>query len=263
MLDVVETFAIARDSEAAELPTRIMTVGKPLNVGPSRADEQAVNEKLAAVREHEVHVVALAMSDDERASRLSNVLAGLECEVLVIEQIESVIDVVGDDRPFIVIVDDEQDSWLRKVSDLVHRRPNARPLAFGHIESPEGMLAAVNAGVAGFVPPGADDVAIARTIRAVIDGGVAIPRGLVATLVEEVRRGRGRSMQTADGQQVELTEREWQIVQLLLQRRTTREIAEKLYVSVGTVRSHISALGRKLGAEDRRDLVRSLEAHRG
>jgi DNA-binding CsgD family transcriptional regulator len=45
----------------------------------------------------------------------------------------------------------------------------------------------------------------------------------------------------------------------MLQRRSTREIADALYVSVGTVRSHVSALMHKVGAVDRDDLITMVE----
>ena len=56
-----------------------------------------------------------------------------------------------------------------------------------------------------------------------------------------------------------MTDREWEIMQLMLQRRSTREIADALYVSVGTVRSHVSALMHKVGAVDRDDLITIVE----
>ena len=65
-------------------------------------------------------------------------------------------------------------------------------------------------------------------------------------------------MNTAAGP-IDVTHREWEIMQLMLQRRSTREIADALYVSVGTVRSHVSALMHKVGAVDRDDLITMVE----
>jgi DNA-binding CsgD family transcriptional regulator len=65
-------------------------------------------------------------------------------------------------------------------------------------------------------------------------------------------------MMTAAGP-IDVTDREWEIMQLMLQRRTTREIADALFVSVGTVRSHVAALVHKVGAVDRDDLIAIVE----
>jgi DNA-binding NarL/FixJ family response regulator len=207
-------------------------------------------------------IVVVAVSDANRGARLATELASRHCEVAVATCIAAIADVAVDDRSVVAIVDGASSEWLRECSDLLRRRPTVLLLALMEPEAPGELLAAVSAGIGGFVTPDASAEAIARTVRALIDTGVAIPRGLIPSLVDEVRRGRGRSVSTALGP-VDVTDREWEILQLLLQRRSTREIAELLFVSVGTVRSHVSALGRKLGAVDREDTIRLLEQRRG
>ena len=83
---------------------------------------------------------------------------------------------------------------------------------------------------------------------------MAIPRAFMSPLVDEVRRGRGRAVRTAAGV-VLVTDREWEILQMLIQGRSTREMSDALFVSVGTVRSHVSTLLKKIGAVDRDDAV--------
>ena len=61
------------------------------------------------------------------------------------------------------------------------------------------------------------------------------------------------------GGRVEVTDREWEILELLIEGRSTREMADKLYISVGTVRSHVSILLKKLGAVDREDAVQLIK----
>jgi DNA-binding NarL/FixJ family response regulator len=204
----------------------------------------------------------VALPAGELLDQLIDSLSAHGFAVVVAPTIDHVAEKFERDEPFVAIVDDSSAGWLREVSDLLHERPNARPLALVDVESPAELLAAVGAGATGFVSPRADIVAILRTVREVFERGAAIPRGLVPTLVDEVRRGRGRSVTTAAGS-IDVTEREWEILLLLLQRRSTREIAEMLFVSVGTVRTHISALVRKLGATDREDTIRLLERRHG
>lgn len=62
---------------------------------------------------------------------------------------------------------------------------------------------------------------------------------------------------------VDVTDREWEVLLLLMQRRSTQQMAEALFVSVGTVRSHVSALLHKLGAVDRDDAVAMVSRSRG
>lgn len=158
----------------------------------------------------------------------------------------------------IAVLDDGHDDWLRAVSDLVGERPGIRPVMLASMDGAEEFLAAVTAGVAGFCSPDADIAAIVRTIESVRESGVAIPRDMVPPLVDHVRHGRGHRVETAAGA-IDVTDREWEILQLLIQRRSTREMADTLFVSAGTVRSHVSTLLKKLGAVDREDAIAMVE----
>jgi two-component system response regulator DesR len=165
---------------------------------------------------------------------------------------------VSDEALLVLVLDDSQRGWLRVVTDLVQLRPAVRPVVLSDISNPDEFLAAVMAGVGGFCRTDASVDAIVRTVQSVYDSGVAIPRDMVGPLVDHVRHGRGHRMMTAAGP-IDVTDREWEIMQLMLQRRTTREIADALFVSVGTVRSHVAALVHKVGAVDRDDLISIVE----
>ena len=97
------------------------------------------------------------------------------------------------------------------------------------IDNADEFLAALAGGVAGFCRSDASVDAIVRTIQSVQVSGVAIPRDMVIPLVAQVRHGRGHRMNTVAGP-IDVTDREWEIMQLMLQRLTTREIASALYV---------------------------------
>lgn len=165
---------------------------------------------------------------------------------------------VADDESPVLLIDDRSPDWLRVTVDLVRRRPDVRPVVLAEIESPDEFLVALTGGVCGFCRSDAGVDAIVRTVRSVCESGVAIPRDMVGPLVALARHGRGHRMNTIAGP-IDVTDREWEIMQLVLQRRTTREIADALFVSTGTVRSHLSALMHKVGAVDRDDLIAMVE----
>ena len=127
-------------------------------------------------------------------------------------------------------------------------------MLLAQIDNPDVFLCAVMAGVVGFCRPDSSVDAIIRTIKSVCESGMAIPRDMVEPLVEHMRQGRGHQVQTATGK-VDVTDREWEILLLLMQRRSTKEMAETMFVSQATVRSHVSMLLKKLGAVDREDAI--------
>lgn len=202
--------------------------------------------------------VLVCIGRPEASDGLVPALEDAGYEVTAVERLAEAAERVEPGETVVIIVDDHHDGWLRLVSDLVNARSTARPLLLADLDEPEAFLAAVSAGVAGFCRPDASADAIVRSVAAVWESGASIPRDLVTSLVDEVRHGRGHRVRTAVGE-IEVTDREWQILQMLLQRRSTREIAESLFVSVGTVRSHVSTLLRKLGAVDREDAISLIE----
>lgn len=178
-------------------------------------------------------------------------------EVAACDALDRVVEFV-DESPMVLVFDPSVDGWLGSIARLTEAHPTLAPLLVAELGGPDAFLSALSAGVVGFCPPDVSEDALVRTVESMLDSGVAIPRRFVPPLVEVVRRGPGRMIRTAAGS-IEVTEREWEILQLLVQRRSTREMAEHLYVSVGTVRSHVSTLLRKLGAVDRDDAVAMLE----
>lgn len=206
-----------------------------------------------------LRVVVLASLD--RSTEIVAALRTAGFDVDVAADVPGMAEVVGRDEVFVSVADNAGPHWVREMSDLVRHRPGARPLVLADLDGPEEILAALGVGVAGFVPPTASTGAIVRSVRSIFLSGITIPRSMVPVLVDAVRNGHGHSVDTPTGP-IDLTSREWEILQLLLQRRTTREMAAALFVSVGTVRSHVSAVLRKVGAEDRDDVVRLIEQSR-
>jgi DNA-binding NarL/FixJ family response regulator len=116
------------------------------------------------------------------------------------------------------------------------------------------VMAAVQAGASGFCAPDAPIEAIMRTINDVVSYGAAIPRCHAGTLVAQLRHGRNRVFWES-GSEVEITQREWDVLSRLCLRMSTAAISQDLYVSTATVRSHVKALVAKFGVHDRDALV--------
>jgi DNA-binding NarL/FixJ family response regulator len=159
-----------------------------------------------------------------------------------------------DDGRVVVVVHDGIDQWRSIVMGLIRHRPMARVVLLGSVDDPDEFLSLLTAGVAGLCRADADLEAIVRTIESVQEAGVAVPRSFVGALVEELRHRRTRRVASAAGP-VEVSEREFEVLELMIVGCTTREIADQLFVSVGTIRSHIAAVVKKLGAIDREAAV--------
>jgi DNA-binding NarL/FixJ family response regulator len=124
----------------------------------------------------------------------------------------------------------------------------------------EEFIAAVRAGAVGYLPEGVDPARLPHVIRSLMRGEAAVPRAFVPRLIDELRgrEGRRRHLELHERRSVELTTREWDVVDLLRKDLSTRSIAELLGISAVTVRRHVSALHHKLGVQSRAELLQLL-----
>jgi DNA-binding NarL/FixJ family response regulator len=97
-------------------------------------------------------------------------------------------------------------------------------------------------------------------LAGVLAGEAAIPRTLVAQMTEHFRdRGPRRRSPATSVADVQLTSREWEVLDLLRQGLTTGKIAKRLVLSPVTVRTHVHAILRKLRVPDRDAAIRLFE----
>jgi DNA-binding NarL/FixJ family response regulator len=118
------------------------------------------------------------------------------------------------------------------------------------------LLEAVLAGATGYL---AKDMSLDRlphAIHGVLAGEVALPRLHADTLLAELRRRDATRERIAARTGASLTDREWDVLQLLGEGASTAEIAERLRISQVTARRHISTLLAKLGVHDRASAAR-------
>jgi DNA-binding NarL/FixJ family response regulator len=122
--------------------------------------------------------------------------------------------------------------------------------------SEDDLLAAIAAGASGYLLKTMNPDRLPVAIRGVLAGEAAIPRALSRRLLDEIRhRGNTAAPPYVRGRRIGLTPRESQVVQLMREDKSTREIGARLGISNVTVRRHVSAALRKLEAPDRQAAV--------
>lgn len=125
----------------------------------------------------------------------------------------------------------------------------------------EHFLDAVRGGAVGYLLKDMDPERLPHALRAVLAGEAAVPRPLLGWLVREVQSQRlGRMLVGAHGP-VELSWREWEVLDLLCDGMATRAIADRLCLSPATVRRHASSMTKKLGVSSREEAVALIAEH--
>ena len=120
----------------------------------------------------------------------------------------------------------------------------------------EELFDSLRAGAAGYLLKETDPNRLPFALRGILEGEAAVPRRLVARLIDEFRsQGRRRRVPVIGKRGPELTARQWEVLELMGEGYTTSEIGRRLDVSPTTVRRHVSDILEKLGVSDRREAI--------
>ena len=141
---------------------------------------------------------------------------------------------------------------LQATSELQQRRPDLRILILSMHESEQYLYEALRAGASGYVVKKVADRDLVEACRATMRGEPFLYPGAVTALIKDYLR-RARNGEKADDP---LTPRETEVVKLVAESYTNRQIAEALVISEKTVDRHRANILEKLGMRDRVELTR-------
>ena len=133
---------------------------------------------------------------------------------------------------------------------IVSRTPQTRVVMLATSADLELEMRAVRAGASGFVIKSAEVATIKRALGIVGSGHAIISPELTGVLVERLRRTPADGTGTRPVKSA-LTNREWEILDLMCGQMGTREIADALFLSPETVNSHVKNVLKKLGVHSR------------
>jgi DNA-binding NarL/FixJ family response regulator len=137
---------------------------------------------------------------------------------------------------------------LQVARELSERRPEVRSLLLSMHDSEQYLIEALRAGASGYVLKAAADDALIDACRAAMRGEAFLyPAGVTALMREHLERA--HQGETVPGGP--LTDRESQVVKLIAEGHSGREIAELLHISEHTVERHRERILDKLGLRDR------------
>jgi len=145
-------------------------------------------------------------------------------------------------------------SGLEVVEKISAVAPGARVIMLTASESEEDLLVGVKAGVRGYVTKDAPFDALVGALDAVEGGGAAVSPNMAGKLLD-VTRQLLRHQELLQSRKPVLTGRELEVLQLVAQGQTSREIGVLLFISENTVKNHIRNILDKLGLHSRNEAV--------
>jgi DNA-binding NarL/FixJ family response regulator len=140
---------------------------------------------------------------------------------------------------------------IQAAAELHKRKPELRVLILSMHDSEQFLFEALRAGASGYVLKSGADTDIVDAVRAAMRGDSYLYPSAITTLVRDyVDRGRGEDEFDV------LTPRELEVLKLIAEAYTSKEIAKALWISIKTVERHRQNILDKLGMSDRVELTR-------
>ncbi|SEB08667.1 response regulator transcription factor [Leifsonia sp. 21MFCrub1.1] len=133
---------------------------------------------------------------------------------------------------------------------------NTKVLILTTFEEDEYLVAALRAGASGFIGKGAEPDEIVRAVRAVHDGDALLSPVATRALIDRfVASPAQRGPSHPAPELAHLTQREREVLLMVAQGSSNQEIAEMLFISPHTAKTHVNRIMMKVSAHDRAQLV--------
>ena len=134
------------------------------------------------------------------------------------------------------------------MASLKAARPDLRIIVTGSGADEETILKAIAAGAKGYVDEAASPAEFTQAIRIVNQGSVWAPRRVLSMFIERVSSSPGRIFPAG---RVTFTDREKEVLEMLVAGRSNKEIGAALGIEERTVKAHVAKLMRKVGVQNR------------
>jgi len=205
--------------------------------------------------------IALVLIDDNRLLR-EGITAMIHAQpgfkvLAAFADVEEALNKVREARPDVVLLDfglEDHDS-LSLTATVHNEVPTARVIVMGLLPLQEDVADFVRAGASGFIMKDASFEDFFATIRAVAAGGEVLPQALTNSLFAQIARNMAGTSRAKMMEGVRLTNRERQVIELLGEGLSNKEIATRLHIAVHTVKSHVHNVLEKLALRSRLEVA--------
>jgi DNA-binding NarL/FixJ family response regulator len=143
------------------------------------------------------------------------------------------------------------------ITEVKKAHPEVKFLALSASDAPEDVIAVIRAGARGYVTKTISTADLADAIRRVAGGDAVFSHRLAGFVLDAFATAPAPDVRPSfDPELDQLTTREREVLRLIAQGYTYKEVARELYISVKTVESHVSSVLRKLQLSSRHQLTR-------
>lgn len=172
---------------------------------------------------------------------------------------DDAIHLVLEHRPDVVLLDIHMPgSGIHAAQEIGRAVPETAIVMLTQSREDDDLFDSLRAGASGYLLKDTDPARLAETLRGVLAGEAAMPRRLVARILDEFRAPTKKRFLRSTPAAARLSTREWEVMELLGEGLSTEEVANRLFLSPTTVRVHVSTVLKKLRVKDRESAFRAL-----
>lgn len=155
-------------------------------------------------------------------------------------------------RPQVVLMDIRmpQTGGVEATHLIKRDFPETAVLVLTTFDDDESILGAITHGASGYLLKDISGVKLAEAIRDTVQGSVILPGNIAAKITKHIGR-QGKAETSLE----DFTQREQDIIRLLMQGKSNQEIAQTLFLTVGTVKNYVSQIYSKAGITDRANAI--------
>jgi DNA-binding NarL/FixJ family response regulator len=198
--------------------------------------------------------ITVGVIDDNRVLREAlAAMLGRLADMRVVSSADASPEFLAAERPNVLLLDvglHEQDS-LGVAIALTKENPDAKIIVMDLFPVHEEIREFINAGVAGFVLKDASFDEFVSTIRAVAGGKIVLPPAMAESLFSQIAKDAARTGRARTLDDVRMTRREREVVDLIGEGLSNKEIAKRLDIASHTVKSHVRNVMEKLAMHSR------------
>ena len=213
-----------------------------------------VGSKMHPVRKNEAIHIGIVSDEPIRLEGLASIFdhPAIEGQAQLLPVKGSLEELLARSTLDYMVVDLHSSSGgLETLKAIRRARPSVKLIVIGPDGNDELVMESIMAGARAYLDLTASPATVRMAIREVTSGSIWAPRRLLSSLIDKLLNVSDTSLANA---RPHLTDRERQVLELILLARSNREIARQLGIEERTVKSHVSRLMRKTGVENRIEL---------
>ena len=213
-----------------------------------------------AAEEKKINILLYCTSDLILSGILKALETASDIEIINIEKstIESFIDSIKKLKPHVILFANSEPlpnirEICKAIIEISDAKPKSKLLLLGNIPSHEEVVGLMNAGVRGYFDLNDPSDQLENAIRIINKGEIWLPRDKMSSIMDRIISVVGRDLKEKTLDQ--LTPTEFQVLRLIGKGKSNDGIAEALFISKNTVRSHIKSIYAKLNTHSRLQLA--------